>query len=108
MPEEINTPENEEIEAWSWRVDDEAWGIFPPPPRRNLWQISVQEKRRESRYEVADTVRNDQEAKESSLSDMEDEAEKTSQIGKEGMNVISDQSPKIEKVKMARKMGSFN
>ena len=52
-----------------------------------------------SRHKVAETVRNVQEEEESSWSDTKDEAEKSSKVGKEGINVISNQSPKIEKVK---------
>ena len=52
-----------------------------------------------SRHKVAETVRNVQEAEESSWSDTEDEVEKSSQVGKEGINVISNQSSKIAKVK---------
>ena len=52
-----------------------------------------------SRYEVANTVRNEEGNEESSWSDTEDEGEQSSQQGKGLINVIFDQSSKIAKVK---------
>ena len=51
------------------------------------------------RYEVAEGGRNEQEAEESSWSDTDDEAEKSSRKDKEGINTISGQNSKIAKVK---------
>ena len=51
------------------------------------------------RYEVAEGGRNEQEAEESSWSDTEDEADRSSQKDKEGINTISGQNSKIAKVK---------
>lgn len=61
-----------------------------------------------SRYKVVESVRNEQEAEESSWSDREDEAEKSSQTGKEGINIISGQSPIIAKVKDSVTLRPFN